>query len=122
MQINQIPDRFNYNGWNSSIISLFCSPLLEIHQDAVPEEMQFKVDEQCSTSILQTTKPIAIRCFSISSTIHPYGELPSLARMTPQKPYFFRSQENQFGSQILCAANEVSFSDPAIVTGIRFIE
>jgi hypothetical protein len=66
------------------------------------EEMQFKVQEQCSTSILQTSQThAAIRCFSISSAIHhPYGELPSSsARKTPQKPYFFRSQENQFGFQ-----------------------
>jgi hypothetical protein len=103
MQINQIPDRFDYNGLNSSIISLFCSPMLGIHQDAVPEEMQFKVQETMQYWHPTNNQTHAIRCFSTSSAIHPYGELPSSARKTPQKPYFFRSQENQFGSlQILC--------------------
>jgi hypothetical protein len=56
--------------------------MLEIHQDAVPvpEEMQFKVQEQCSTSILQTTKPMRSGAFQFPPPSHPYGETPIISK------------------------------------------
>jgi hypothetical protein len=98
--------------------------MLEIHQDAVPvpEEMQFKVQEQCSTSLLQTTKPMRSGAFSISSTIPPIWRNSHHQQGRLHKSPT-SSGHKKINLVLKYSANEVSFSDPAIiVTGIRFIE
>jgi len=98
--------------------------MLEIHQDAVPvpEEMQFKVQEQCSTSIPTNNQTHALRCFSISSTIPPIWRNSHHQQGRLHKSPT-SSGHKKINLVLKYSANEVSFSDPAIiVTGIRFIE
>jgi hypothetical protein len=49
-----------------------------------------------------------------------YGELPSSARRLHKSPT--SSGHKKINLVLKYSANEVSFSDPAIVTGIGFIE
>jgi hypothetical protein len=72
--------------------------------------MQYQYRKKCNSkfrnnAVLASYKqpnPCAQVLFNFLHHPTHMEKLPSSARKTPQKPYFFRSRENQFGSQILC--------------------
>jgi hypothetical protein len=92
--------------------------------------MQYQYRKKCNSkfrnnavlAFLQTTKPMRSGAFSISSTIPPIWRNSHHQQGRLHKSPT-SSGHKKINLVLKYSANEVSFSDPAIiVTGIRFIE